>query len=126
MIFITNQTLAGEHNKQYTMYNCDNTENCTGNCTPAGKQVSFLVDKARGVVMATFYENDEISNTATFKECTAVFNSENWDCSWQQSIRSGVLMSEIKMINNNYLARTRALFPEKGTVEVFNNTCAKL
>jgi len=125
-IFITTQTLAVGKNKQFTMYKCDNTDNCTGNCTPTGKNVSFLVDKARGVVMATFYENNEISNTATFKECSAVFNSENWDCSWEESLGSGLLMAEIKMTNNNYIARTRALYPKKGVVEVINDSCAKL
>ena len=125
-IFTTTQILAGEESGQYTMYKCDNTENCTGNCTPIGRQASFLVDKARGVVMATFYENNEISNTTTFKECSAVFNSENWDCSSQLPMKDGVVVIEIKMTNNKYIARSRAFFPDKGTVKVFNDLCAKL
>ena len=120
------QALSVGENNQYTMYKCDNTENCTGNCTPVGRKVSFLVDKVRGAVMMTAYENNEFARAVTFKDCPAVFNSENWDCSSESSATNSIHIMETKMTNSTYIARSRVIFPDNGTVTVLNDVCAKL
>ena len=92
--------------QSYQMYRCSDTNSCSGQCSPLGRSVVFLTNKAKSIVMAQFHEGGQFKTSDTFENCKVVFNDKNWDCSSQVDHANGFMLVTIKMTNGIYQART--------------------
>ena len=113
-------------------YDCDNRQNCSGNCQASGLQGQYLVDKLANTVTVKVYQNGQPHNTVIYRDCTVIIDSENWDCSSVSSYKENntgkMSFNKKRMINGVFFGEvwTRSWSIDGETdEELYMSSCAK-